>query len=622
MTRRLRPLVLAATACAVLAATAVPSAAATGARRDYERALAREQALAPTAAARAGQPGDVRKVVALYERVVARYPRSGYADNALWQGGALASDLFAHTGATADRQRAERLLKQLVAEYPSSSLRGRARARLRALSTPARPPSRPAPPARKAAGAPTEPRAPAPAEVAPVPSSPRIAARELPPVTVPGNRAAPEPPSPPVRLLDVRRADLPDVVRVTVELDGEANFQEQRLSNPPRVVFDLARVETPPNLRDATFTYGDAVVRALRLGQRDGATARVVLELDRAERYSVFTLYNPFRLVIDVSRPTALPSRGLPIVATSGVTPPPVPRPAPASARPVPATARADAQPPAIDGAEPAAPLAAGPPVPVGAPPTAAPSAPQANSNGGFSLSRQLGLGVARIVIDPGHGGRDPGALGKRLSEADLVLDVALRLEQLLLAQPGFEVVLTRRSDVFVPLEERTAVANRTGADLFLSIHANASRNGDARGIETYFLNFATSPDAEAVAARENSASGRTMNSLPDLVRAIALNNKLDESRDLARTVQQSMVRTLKPHNGHARDLGVKQAPFVVLIGAGMPSVLAEIAFVTHAREAQLLRTPAYRQRIAEGLFDAVSRYRRSLKSVDTVALQ
>jgi N-acetylmuramoyl-L-alanine amidase len=167
---------------------------------------------------------------------------------------------------------------------------------------------------------------------------------------------------------------------------------------------------------------------------------------------------------------------------------------------------------------------------------------------------------------------------------------------------------------VFVPLEERTAIANREGADLFLSIHANASRNPKAQGVETYFLTFASNPEAEAVAARENSASARAMHSLPDIVKAIALNNKLDESRDFADIVQHSMVKRLSTRNKLLRDLGVKQAPFVVLIGASMPSVLAEISFVTHRQEGQLLKSTAYRQQIAEALFDAVVKYQESLK--------
>jgi len=248
---------------------------------------------------------------------------------------------------------------------------------------------------------------------------------------------------------------------------------------------------------------------------------------------------------------------------------------------------------------------------------------PTTNGRGGLSLSRQLGLGVARIVIDPGHGGYDPGAMTDGVSEADVVLDVAMRLERLLVNQPGVEVVLTRRGNVFVPLEERTAMANRTGADLFLSIHANASEDDRARGIETYFLNFAPNPAAEAIAARENAASARTMRQLPDIVKAIALNNKIDESRDFASLIQSAMMERLKRGNKSVKNLGVKQAPFMVLIGATMPSILAEISFLTNPQEAALLRGTAYRQQIAEALFNGIMRYQRSLKTdAQTVASQ
>ena len=244
------------------------------------------------------------------------------------------------------------------------------------------------------------------------------------------------------------------------------------------------------------------------------------------------------------------------------------------------------------------------------------------NSNGGFSIARQLGLGVSRIVIDAGHGGHDPGAQARGVVEAELVLDVALRVEKLLKKVPGVEVVLTRRTDEFVALQERTAIANREGADLFLSIHANASPSAQVHGIETYFLNFATNLSAAAVAARENAASGQGMNALPDIVKAIALNNKLDESRDFATEVQHSMVERLRSSNKTIKDLGVKQAPFVVLIGASMPSVLAEIGFVTNAQEAKLVKSNGYRQRIADALFEAIKKYQTSLKNTTVVASQ
>jgi N-acetylmuramoyl-L-alanine amidase len=233
-------------------------------------------------------------------------------------------------------------------------------------------------------------------------------------------------------------------------------------------------------------------------------------------------------------------------------------------------------------------------------------------------MARQLGLRVERIVIDAGHGGRDPGAQGPGYTEAKLTLDIALRLEKLLVKEPGVEVVLTRRADEYVGLQERTAIANREQADLFVSIHANASRNRNARGVESYLLNFASTPEAAAVAARENASSTLTMSHLNDLVKQIALNSKLEESRDLARQVQASMVRRLRASNQQVRDLGVKQAPFVVLVGASMPSVLVEVSFLTHKQEGRLLGTGAYRQRIAEALLDGVRRYLRTLKRAVT----
>jgi len=227
---------------------------------------------------------------------------------------------------------------------------------------------------------------------------------------------------------------------------------------------------------------------------------------------------------------------------------------------------------------------------------------------------------VARVVIDPGHGGHDPGAQANGVTEAELVLDVALRLEKLLQQVPGLEVVLTRRTNEFVPLEERTAIANREHADLFLSIHANAHKQSGVRGIETYFLNFASNPEAEAVAARENATSLQTMGTLPAIVKAIALNNKLAESKEFATLLQSQLVRRMRTQSAATRDHGVKQAPFVVLIGAQMPSVLTEIAFVTNRPEAGLLKQNPYRQHIAQALKDAVVRYQDSLKNVATVA--
>ena len=251
-----------------------------------------------------------------------------------------------------------------------------------------------------------------------------------------------------------------------------------------------------------------------------------------------------------------------------------------------------------------------------------APVTPATTARGDYSLSRQLGLGIARIVIDAGHGGHDPGAKVRGLTEASLTLDIALRLEELLRKQPGVEVVQTRRKDTYVSLEDRAEIANRSDADLFISIHANASNNPRTRGVETYVLNFAGDSQAERVAARENAGSGRAMRDLSDIVKAIALNDKVDESRELARFVQDSLFAQLRRNDKTLRNLGVKQAPFMVLIGATMPSMLTEVAFVTNQEDAGLLRSDKYRQDVAQALLAGITRYQQSLKRAPAVAAQ
>jgi N-acetylmuramoyl-L-alanine amidase len=436
---------------------------------------------------------------------------------------------------------------------------------------------------------------------------------------------------------DVARTTIPRGERVTVEFTSEVNYFSDRVPNPDRLYFDFKNAVIASQAASAVRAMAPgALVKSVRIAAHTEQTTRLVLEIDPRARYSVFELYSPYRLVIDVETdappsPAAAPAAAAvpaPTWTSDGTAVPP---------RVVTAVATSSRQSTAaplesvmVD-APPASP--APPTLHVGdsggaavvrehAKPVAlsAPSPASATSHGDYSLARQLGLGVSRVVIDPGHGGHDPGAQGNGINESELVLDVALRLEKLLHDQPGIDVVLTRRTDEFIPLEERTAIANREGADLFLSIHANASRQVAARGIETYFLNFATNPGAEAVAARENATSGRTMGNLPDLVKTIALNNKVAESRELATTVQTSLMRRVRLQNAAAKDLGVKQAPFVVLIGAQMPSVLAEISFVTNKADATLLKQGAYRQRLAQALCEAVVRYQASLKKVTTVA--
>jgi N-acetylmuramoyl-L-alanine amidase len=236
---------------------------------------------------------------------------------------------------------------------------------------------------------------------------------------------------------------------------------------------------------------------------------------------------------------------------------------------------------------------------------------------GDRSLTRALGLKIGKIVIDAGHGGHDTGTIGPNgLLEKDLVLDVARRLGRLLEARLGAEVVYTRRDDTFVPLETRTAIANREQADLFISIHANSSRDSDARGVETYYLNFTSSPEALEVAARENAVSEKSIHELQDLVKKIALKDKIDESREFASDVQDSLYGGLSLNSAGVRNRGVKKAPFIVLIGANMPSILAEISFVSNPTDERKLETSEQRQRIAESLYRGVAKYAGGLSGV------
>ena len=238
-------------------------------------------------------------------------------------------------------------------------------------------------------------------------------------------------------------------------------------------------------------------------------------------------------------------------------------------------------------------------------------------ASGDRSLTRVLGLKIGKIVIDPGHGGHDTGTIGPHgLEEKDLVLEVSLRLGKLLESRLGAQVIYTRQDDSFIPLETRTAIANREGADLFISVHANSSHDPAARGVETYYLNFTSSPEALEVAARENAISEESIHELQDLVKKIALKEKIEESREFAVDVDQSLLGGLRLKNPGLRDRGVKKAPFIVLIGANMPSILAEISFLSNPTDERRLKTADYRQRIAEALYRGIAKYVSGLSGV------
>jgi N-acetylmuramoyl-L-alanine amidase len=249
----------------------------------------------------------------------------------------------------------------------------------------------------------------------------------------------------------------------------------------------------------------------------------------------------------------------------------------------------------------------------MGPPPT-----PELTRDGQHSLTRALGLKIGRIVIDAGHGGRDTGTIGPTgLMEKDLCLDVALRLGKIIQQRlPSAEVVFTRDDDTFIPLERRTEIANEAKADLFISVHANSSQDHHARGIETYYLNFTGSSDAMEVASRENALSENGVHDLQDIVTKIARSEKIEESRDLATMIQDSLSKRMENLNRGDRNRGVRKAPFVVLIGADMPSVLAEISFLSNPSDEQWLKKPENRQRVADGLYHGIESYLQSTNSL------
>jgi N-acetylmuramoyl-L-alanine amidase len=245
-------------------------------------------------------------------------------------------------------------------------------------------------------------------------------------------------------------------------------------------------------------------------------------------------------------------------------------------------------------------------------------STPQPTRDGQSTLTRALGLKIGRIVIDAGHGGHDTGTIGPTgLMEKDLCLDVALRLGKIIQQRlPGADVVFTRSDDTFIPLEERTHIANEAKADMFISIHANSSQDTGARGIETYYLNLRGSAEAMEVAARENATDDQGIHELQDLVKQIARTEKIDESKEFAEDVQDSLSKRIQKTARTVKNRGVRKAPFVVLIGADMPSILTEISFLSNPADEKMLKQPEHRQRVAEGIYQGVASYLQSLNSM------
>jgi N-acetylmuramoyl-L-alanine amidase len=440
------------------------------------------------------------------------------------------------------------------------------------------------------------------------------------------------------RVLDIKTWNADNAMRIVVTLEDTVEFSASRIASPDRIYFDLHRAKLTPAIAKKNLDVKEGLLKSVRIAQNKDGVVRVVLDVDGARDYSAYLLANPYRLVIEV--------RNKPPVTTANATAQPATTTAaaaPPAAIPTPSVvyaAKADTEAPAANrpaASETAAASTEDKPASTMAPSATAkklaakakadttkttalvpPSVSKPTRDGQRSLTRALGLKISRIVIDPGHGGHDTGTIGPHgLMEKDLCLDVALRLgHEIEEKLPGAEVVYTRKDDTFIPLEQRTAIANEAKADLFISIHANSSHDEAARGIETYYLNFATSAESMEVAARENALSQESLHDLQDIIKKIARNEKVEESKELASDIQDSLTHRLQLVSQNERNRGVKKAPFVVLIGANMPSVLSEISFISNPSDEKLLKKTDQRQRVADGLYRGIASYLESLNSL------
>jgi N-acetylmuramoyl-L-alanine amidase len=446
-----------------------------------------------------------------------------------------------------------------------------------------------------------------------------------------------------VQVTAVQHWSTPDYTRVVVDLEQDVEFESQRIDSPDRIFFDLKNASLPSSLKGKSFDVDDGLVRKVRVAQFQPGKARIVIETEGDATYNASLLLNPPRLIIDVhgddvhgdntdlKEPRAATSAKVATATGDSSAVKVAPAVEKSASKLITGLPRkviveADDADLAADDANSPLPATKSPRVTRVVTATkarrqtgsiASTREAQPTSSGDRSLIRALGLKIGKIVIDPGHGGHDTGTIGPNgLLEKDLVLDVSRRLGKLLEARLGSDVVFTRRDDTFIPLETRTSIANQEQADLFVSVHANSSHDPDARGVETYYLNFTSSPEALEVAARENAASDKDIHELQDLVKKIALKEKIEESKEFASDVQQSLHSGLSAKSSGIRDRGVKKAPFVVLIGANMPSILAEISFISNPGDEKRLKSVEYRQRIAESLYHGISHYVNGLGGV------
>lgn len=384
---------------------------------------------------------------------------------------------------------------------------------------------------------------------------------------------------PRAEIVNLRKYTHPNFTRVVLDIGKLREYTFGELRDPGRIYIDVLQAKLNPILQGQSYPVKAEYVSQIRISQKTTSTVRLVVDVEfsRIQSYRVYHLFDPFRLVVDI-----YPHGG------QGQVPAPLQTPTPAGKPPQPGDRIQPAVKRQVD-----------------------PNDPNFN---GTSLARQLGLGVRTIVIDPGHGGPRPGTIGKSgLQEKEVNLGVALALRKLLREKAGLDAILTRESDVDVTLEDRTVIANQKRADLFVSIHSNAHRDRKRGGVETFFLNVSPDPSVVELAAAENATSTKNIGEMKSILQKIVQNSKVQESRELAEMIQRNLVKALSQDLPSIKSLGVKGGPFWVLIGGEMPSVLVEISHLSNAREEAKLRTKKYQELAAQGIYDGIVEYIRSL---------
>jgi N-acetylmuramoyl-L-alanine amidase len=556
-----------------------------------------------------------------YQFLVHEYPESKYSQDALLRIGKLDRDQLG------DSALARKTYEDFLKRYPHSSRRREAQEELAELALLQRGDAPEAlsnvPPAGSApAAVPAEGEVPGPVRGG-VEATKRAGSEGFP------------------RIRRISASADADVTRVTIDLEDTVQYSSARIASPDRIFFDLHSARLTPEVARGNVQVIGSLLTAVRVAQNQAGVVRVVLDVNGVKDYAASLEGSPPQLVIFLYS-TVRNGAAVRTARAKPAKPPAGPEDVADDARAVSddsanvksVSERNSAVDPSVSPSNAMTRSAAAGGKNSRGKQLSSPSknseantkpdliqpssAPQPTRDGQSTLTRALGLKIGRIVIDAGHGGHDTGTIGPTgLMEKDLCLDVALRLGKIIQQRlPGADIVYTRSDDTFIPLEERTNIANQAKADLFISIHANSSQDHAARGVETYYLNLKGSAEAMEVAARENASSDQGVHDLEDLVKKIARNEKIDESKEFAEDIQDSLAKRVLKTGKTVKNRGVRKAPFVVLIGADMPSILTEISFLSNPADEQLLKKPEYRQRVAEGLYQGVASYLQSLNSM------